>query len=67
MIGLHNGEAITQSIENDLFKQPVSSGTGMGIGLYQSSIMASAFNYELDLSQNETGMVCFNLYQDLEE
>ena len=62
-----NGEAIAQSIENDLFKQPVSSGTGMGIGLYQSSIMASAFNFELDLSQNETGKVCFNLYQHLEE
>ena len=62
-----NGEAIAQSIENDLFKQPVSSGTGMGIGLYQSSIMANAFNFELDLSQNETGKVCFNLYQDLEE
>ena len=62
-----NGEAIPQRIESDLFKQPISSGTGMGIGLYQSSIMASAFNFELDLSQNETGKVCFNLYQHLEE
>jgi signal transduction histidine kinase len=62
-----NGEAIPQDIESNLFKQPVSSGSGMGIGLYQSSIMASAFNFELDLSQNETGKVCFNLYQQLEE
>jgi len=62
-----DGDAIIESIENHLFKQPVSSGTGMGIGLYQSAIMASAFNFELELSQNERGRVCFNLYQHLEE
>ncbi len=62
-----NGEAIKPEIEADLFSQPVSSGSGMGIGLYQSSIMAGAFNFELELSQNETGKVCFNLYQHLTE
>jgi len=62
-----NGNAIKAEIEADIFKQPVSSGSGMGIGLYQSSIMASAFNFELELSQNETGKVCFNLYQHLSE
>jgi hypothetical protein len=35
----------------------------MGIGLYQSAIMAQAFHFQLELSQNETGRVCFNLYQ----
>ena len=49
--------------EENLFKQPVSSGAGMGIGLYQSSIMAHAFNFELDLSENENGKVCFVLFQ----
>jgi len=39
----------------------------MGIGLYQSAIMAHAFNYELELSQNERGRVCFALYQHLVE
>jgi hypothetical protein len=39
----------------------------MGIGLYQASIMAHAFNYELELSQNERGRVCFNLFQHLAE
>ena len=58
-----DGDAIPPEIENNLFAQPVSSGTGMGIGLYQSAIMAHAFNYELELSQNERGRVCFNLYQ----
>jgi len=60
-----NGEAIEAEIEEHLFAQPVSSGSGMGIGLYQSAIMALAFNYELELSQNERGRVCFNLYQHL--
>jgi signal transduction histidine kinase len=58
-----DGEAISPDIENSLFSKPVSSGSGMGIGLYQSAIMARAFNFELELSQNERGRVCFNLYQ----
>ena len=62
-----DGDAVDQSIESDLFVQPVSSGSGMGIGLYQSSIMAGAFNFELELSQNEKGKVCFNLFQHLSE
>jgi signal transduction histidine kinase len=62
-----NGVEIEPEIENSLFMQPVSSGSGMGIGLYQSAIMAHAFNYELELSQNETGRVCFNLFQHLAE
>ncbi|MDH3759915.1 MAG: HAMP domain-containing histidine kinase [Gammaproteobacteria bacterium] len=58
-----DGDAIGSEIENNLFAQPVSSGSGMGIGLYQSAIMAHAFQYELELSQNERGRVCFNLFQ----
>ena len=58
-----DGQAIESEIENNLFAQPVSSGSGMGIGLYQSAIMAHAFQYELELSQNERGRVCFNLFQ----
>jgi sensor histidine kinase regulating citrate/malate metabolism len=62
-----NGTKIEPDIENSLFAQPVSSGSGMGIGLYQSAIMAQAFGYELELSQNEPGRVCFNLFQHLAE
>ncbi len=58
-----DGSAISDSIADDLFQQPVSSGSGMGIGLYQSAIMANAFNFTLELSQNEAGRVCFNLFQ----
>jgi len=60
-----DGVEIATGIEESLFVHPVSSGTGMGIGLYQSAIMARAFNYELELSQNENGRVCFNLFQHL--
>ncbi len=62
-----DGDSIPAEIESSLFAQPVTSGTGMGIGLYQSAIMAHAFNYELELSQNERGRVCFNLYQQTAE
>ncbi len=60
-----DGDAIKSEVEVDLFNQPISSGSGMGIGLYQSAIMAGAFNFELELSQNEPGKVCFNLFQHL--
>jgi signal transduction histidine kinase len=62
-----NGAEIEAEIESSLFAKPVSSGSGMGIGLYQSAIMANAFGYELELSQNEPGRVCFNLFQQLVE
>ena len=62
-----DGDAIPLEIEKNLFAQPITSGSGMGIGLYQSAIMAHAFNYELELSQNERGRVCFNLFQNLVE
>jgi len=62
-----DGTEIEPDIENSLFAQPVSSGSGMGIGLYQSAIMAQAYGYELELSQNEPGRVCFNLFQHLAE
>ena len=62
-----DGDEISSEIESSLFAKPVSSGSGMGIGLYQSAIMAHAFNYELELSQNERGRVCFNLFQHLSD
>lgn len=58
-----DGSAVKESIEDNLFKQPVSSGEGMGIGLYQASIMAQVFNFELELNENEPGKVCFALFQ----
>ncbi len=62
-----DGSSVDSIIEANLFNQPVSSGSGMGIGLYQSTIMAGAFNFELELSQNEAGKVCFTLFQHLSD
>jgi signal transduction histidine kinase len=58
-----DGIAVTQDIEDNLFKQPASSGSGMGIGLYQAAIMAHTFGFELRLDHNESGRVCFSLFQ----
>lgn len=62
-----DGSEINEAILKNMFKKPVSSGEGMGIGLYQSAIMAQAFNYELDLMHNEKGKVCFSLLQHINE
>jgi len=60
-----DGAPVEKNIEDNLFKQPILSGTGMGIGLYQATIMAHTFGFELELSQNEAGKVCFKLFQHL--
>ena len=62
-----DGEKMHEELENELFNKPVSSGQGMGIGLYQSAFMARTFNYELELANNQSGKVCFSLFQHLGE
>lgn len=62
-----NGEVVNEATLKNLFRKPVSSGQGMGIGLYQSAIMANAFGFELDLINNEVGAVCFSLIQHQNE
>jgi sensor histidine kinase regulating citrate/malate metabolism len=58
-----DGNRVSDASADDLFTKPVSSGQGMGIGLYQSALMAHAFDFELDLMTNEDGEVCFSLLQ----
>lgn len=60
-----DGPAMDSDMENQLFNKPVSSGQGMGIGLYQSAIMARTFSYDLELANNRDGKVCFSLFQHL--
>lgn len=62
-----NGHAMPENTAESLFKNPVSGGQGMGIGLYQSAIMAQSFGFELELMINEPERVCFSLVQYLNE
>ena len=62
-----DGMPVEKHICNHVFKHPVSSGSGMGIGLYQAAIMAHTFGFELELSQNKSDKVCFRLFQRLAE
>jgi len=62
-----NGLKMSEKTSVNLFNKPVSSGEGMGIGLYQSAIMAQSFHFELDLINNEDGNVRFSLIQHINE
>jgi signal transduction histidine kinase len=62
-----DGQPVRKELEGQLFNKPVSSGQGMGIGLYQSAFMARTFNFELELANNLEGHVCFSLFQHLGE
>ena len=44
-----------------LFRAPVSTFDGLGIGLYQAAKQASDLGYRLELSVNDTHRVCFTL------
>ncbi len=55
------GRAIKPEIVAKLFSQPVSSGQGTGIGLYQAYRQAQSAGFELALQSNQDGAVCFSL------
>ncbi|MBX9810376.1 MAG: HAMP domain-containing histidine kinase [Burkholderiales bacterium] len=59
-----NGAAISRNIAAQLFEAPVSSHTGLGVGLYQSARQAARFGYRLTLAANEPGKVCFVLARE---
>ncbi|HEV7804060.1 MAG TPA: ATP-binding protein [Burkholderiales bacterium] len=56
-----SGRAIPKKLAQQLFDGPVSSQTGFGVGLYQSSRLAAEYGYTLALAANARGMVCFSL------
>ena len=56
------GSAIVTDRANELFKQPVLSYSGLGIGLYQAGKQAALSGYTLALSENKPGRVCFSLF-----
>ena len=59
-----NGAALAKGMADQLFEAPVTSQTGLGVGLYQSSKQAGQLGYQLALAANEPGMVCFVLTRE---
>jgi signal transduction histidine kinase len=55
------GEAIAPSIADSLFRAPVQSASGLGIGLYHAARQADETGYRLDLAENRRGAVAFTL------
>jgi signal transduction histidine kinase len=55
------GHAIPESITANMFREIISSNDGFGIGLYQSSQLAGRAGYNLELSENIDGSVCFTM------
>jgi signal transduction histidine kinase len=56
-----DGSPIDTDTARDLFKSPVSSRSGLGIGLYQAARLARQWGYELTLTANRSKHVAFDL------
>jgi signal transduction histidine kinase len=57
------GSAVPKNIAANLFTASVRSQTGLGIGLYQAGKQAEQLGYKLQLSNNNDGAVCFELFK----
>ena len=55
------GVCVPDSVSESLFRGPVSSNSGLGVGLYQSYQQARELGFELRLDHNEDGRVVFAL------
>jgi signal transduction histidine kinase len=56
-----DGKPLGAALLRDIFRGPVPSETGMGIGLYQAARFLETGGLELSLVSNEPGQVCFRL------
>jgi signal transduction histidine kinase len=56
-----SGAAAAPEVASALFRAPVRSSAGLGIGLYQAARHAEACGYALSLAENRDGEVCFVL------
>ena len=55
------GQAIAPMIADALFREPVKSELGLGIGLYHAAKQAEEAGYRLKLAENQPGAVVFRL------
>lgn len=56
-----SGNKVPDEISANLFKTPLTSSNGFGVGLLQSAEMAEYMGYEITLTENVNGNVCFSL------
>ena len=56
-----DGQPVAQALVRQLFSTPVPSTAGLGVGMYQVARFAREQRYEIALSRNEPGSVCFAL------
>jgi signal transduction histidine kinase len=57
-----SGQPVPPSVVPKLLNAPVqSSQNGLGVGLYQAARQAEQLGYRLELAENRTGSVCFQL------
>ena len=56
-----DGAPVPTGLVEDLFRGPVTSESGLGVGLYQASAFAEQSGYALVLVDNRAGSVCFEL------
>jgi len=56
-----DGTPVAEEIAGDLFRRPVASESGLGVGLYQAAAFAGQSGYALKLADNRKGRVCFEL------
>lgn len=56
-----SGTALADDLAARLFRAPVASESGFGIGLFNAARQAAALGYELRLASNVAGCVCFEL------
>lgn len=56
-----DGKALTEKLATRVFRAPLQSSNGLGVGLYQAARLAERYGYALELSDNANGRVCFVL------
>lgn len=56
-----NGNPVEARVADAIFREPIDSDDGLGIGLYHAARQAKAAGYHLALSENRPGRVVFSL------
>jgi C4-dicarboxylate-specific signal transduction histidine kinase len=56
-----DGQAVPDGLVRQLFLSAVPSNSGLGVGMYQVARFARDQGYEVALSNNQIGRVCFTL------